>query len=83
MDQRKKHFSFYIPKLKFETRDIFVEEPKPFSQLDSRKLEVKAFGVTIPAFAVEDLIDMKTKVGRDKDLFDIDQLRKKLGRHEG
>jgi hypothetical protein len=70
-------FSFYNPKLKFETIDIFVEEPKPFLQLVSRRLDVKAFGIIIPVVGVEDLIEMKVKAGREKDLFDVAQLRKR------
>lgn len=69
-------FSFYNPQLKFETVDIFVEEPKPFSELSSRKMEVDAFGVKIAVVGIDDLIEMKMKSGRDKDHFDIEQLRK-------
>jgi hypothetical protein len=71
-------FSFNNPKNPFEVVDVFVEEPSPFEQLFRNKIEVQAFQVKIDVIGVEDLIEMKKKAGRDKDLFDIEQLKKKL-----
>ncbi len=68
--------SFYNPKVRFETIDIFVKEPHPFDELVSRRLVVQAFGTIIPVVGIDDLIEMKSRVGRDKDLFDVAQLRK-------
>jgi predicted nucleotidyltransferase len=61
----------------FEVIDVFVQEPKPFSELFGRKLEVKAFGTAIPVIGKLDLIAMKREAGRDKDIFDVKELEKK------
>ena len=75
-EKNMKVFSFIHPKNHFELIDIFVEEPKPFAELEKNRLEVKAFGVTIPVVGIDDLIEMKQKAGRDTDLFDIQQLNR-------
>ena len=69
-------FSYLNPKNPFEIVDIFVQEPKPFSELEKNKLEVQAFGITIPVLGIGDLIEIKQKTGRDTDLFDVQQLKK-------
>lgn len=69
-------FSFIHPQNPFEIIDVFVEEPRPFDELERNKVEVKAFDVTIPVIGLEDLIDMKKKAGRETDLFDVQQLEK-------
>lgn len=60
----------------FETIDIFSQEPAPFDELAGRALQIKVFGVTVPVVGRDDLIAMKKRAGRDKDLFDIAQLEK-------
>lgn len=76
-NKNMKVFSFYHSKNNFEVVDVFVDEPKPFSELYSRRMELNAFGATISVLSKADLIEMKRAAGRDKDLFDIDQLLKK------
>ena len=76
-DKHMKVFSFYHPKNSFEVLDIFIQEPRPFDDLDKNKILIQAFGVQVPVVGVDDLIEMKKEAGRDKDLFDISQLRKK------
>lgn len=69
-------FSFVNPTNLFEVIDVFVREPKPFTEMDGRKTLVSAFGTTIPVVGLDDLIDMKKHAGRDKDIFDAGQLNK-------
>lgn len=71
-------FTFINSKNPMENIDIFASEPKPFNELISRATKVTAFGASINIVGLEDLIEMKEKAGRDKDLFDIQQLKKKL-----
>lgn len=71
-------FSFINPNNPMEIIDIFVREPFPFEKIYGRRKEVKAFGAKIPILGIEDLIKLKRKAGRDKDLYDIRLLRKKL-----
>ncbi len=70
-------FSFIHSLSHYETVDVFIQEPKPFAELYQRRLEVKAFGAIIDVIGKDDLIEMKRLAGRDKDLFDIQQLEKK------
>ena len=70
-------FSFFNPANPFETVDVFVDEPKPFLELERGKLVVEAFGVNINVVGKDDLIEMKRRAGRDKDLFDVSQLVKR------
>lgn len=69
-------FSFVHPKNPFEMIDVFVDEPRPFNELEKNKVEVKAFDVTIPVMGLDDLIAMKREAGRETDLFDVQQLEK-------
>ncbi len=41
-------------------------------------MEVSAFNVVIPVMGVSDLIAMKLSAGREKDLYDVSLLRKKI-----
>lgn len=69
-------FSFIHQKNPFEVIDIFAEEPKPFDELWGARLEVSAFGLKIPVIGKTDLIEMKQKANREKDRFDIAELKK-------
>lgn len=69
-------FSFIHSKHSFEVVDIFIQEPKPFEELYKNRLEVKAFNSVIDVLGKSDLIEMKKDAGRDKDLFDVQQLEK-------
>ena len=71
-------FSFINPDNPYEVIDVFANEPKPFLELEKNKLTVKALGIEIFVLGINDLIEMKQQAGRDKDLYDIKQLRKKL-----
>ncbi len=70
-------FSFIHFKNPFEVVDTFVDEFKPFDELYQRRLSVNAFGIVIDVIGKSDLVEMKKLAGRDKDLFDIQQLEKK------
>lgn len=69
-------FSFLNPKNPFELIDVFVKEPKPFRDLWRRRMDTEAFGFTIRVLGKKDLIDIKRAAGRDKDLFDVKELKK-------
>ena len=70
-------FSFFHPQNQFEIIDVFVDEPKPFDELFTRRTSIRTYGIEIPVIGVEDLKDLKRAAGRDKDLFDLSQLEKK------
>lgn len=70
-------FSYFHPEHPFALIDIFVEEPKPFEQMERNKLIVQAFGVKIPVVGLQDLIALKEQAARPKDLLDIQMLKEK------
>lgn len=69
-------FSFISEQNPYEVIDVFTEEPRPFAELKKNRMMVKAFGIEIPVVGLKDLIEMKKKAGRDRDLYDINQLKK-------
>lgn len=69
-------FSFINPNNPFETVDIFIEEPVPFKDLWKRRHEKVLFGYNIKVLGKKDLIKLKKKAGRAKDIFDIQELQK-------
>lgn len=71
-------FSYVNPNNPMELIDIFVREPFPFEKLYQRRKKVRAFGIVIPVLGVKDLLALKLKAGRDKDLYDIKLLKKKV-----
>jgi predicted homoserine dehydrogenase-like protein len=56
--------------------DIFVKEPKPFKDLWAKRLEVAAFGIKLMVIGKKDLMALKRKAGRAKDVFDLEELKK-------
>ena len=70
-------FSFIHSRNSYEVVDVFVREPKPFAELYAHRLTISAFSSSIEVVGKDDLIEMKRTAGRDKDLFDIQQLKKK------
>lgn len=69
-------FSFNHKSNPLEVIDIFVEEPKPFIELYANRLEVPLGDIMLKVIGKDDLIEMKEKAGRSKDLYDILELRK-------
>jgi hypothetical protein len=69
-------FTFYNPSNPFEIVDVFAKEPFPFERMWKDRTEVKAFGVLLPVVSKKDLIAMKENTGRDRDVFDVEQLKK-------
>lgn len=67
-------FSYINPNNPFELIDIFAEEPLPYTELYKNRLDVNAFGITIPVVGLNDLIKLKQQAGRTKDLFDVKML---------
>lgn len=69
-------FSFNHKSNPLEVIDIFVEEPKPFIELFNSRLEVPFGDIHLKVVGKADLIEMKEKAGRPKDLYDILELKK-------
>jgi len=69
-------FSFVHHRNPFEVIDVFCDEPIPFDELWAERLEVSAFGFTIPVVGKAHLIALKKRANREKDNYDIEQLKK-------
>jgi predicted nucleotidyltransferase len=68
-------FSFFDTSNPVLTVDLFVYEPIPYDDLALRAERMDIDGITVPVCSITDLIDMKKKVARPKDLDDIEHLR--------
>ena len=64
-------FSFWSPVLPATEVDIFVEEPFPFDEAFLRGIRVEVGGANLVVASLEDLLAMKRKAGRPRDLEDI------------
>ena len=68
-------FSLWSPSYPATEVDLFVEEPFDFGETWSRRLEaVLDDGITVHVVGIDDLRDLKARVGRPKDVDDIAQL---------
>jgi predicted nucleotidyltransferase len=68
-------FSFYDPKNTMLIVDVFVREPLPFSELSARAKPIAMNDIVVPVCDIDQLIEIKQKAGRDKDIQDIKYLR--------
>lgn len=69
-------FSFWHPKDPLKHIDIFVEEPIKFDLIAKNIKKVKAGNLIIPLLAIKQLIQLKEKSARDRDIIDISNLKK-------
>lgn len=67
-------FTFMPPNENPLQIDIIIEESLEFYDYMKNKVDKEISGVLIPVVSIDDLITMKKKAGRDKDLFDIEAL---------
>ena len=69
-------FSFHQPDNPLIILDVFVQEPFPFKQMSERSVSFDIGGITVPVCDINDLIEMKLKSARPKDLEDIKYLQR-------
>jgi predicted nucleotidyltransferase len=67
-------FSFFDPRDQVPELDVFVEYPVPFEELFARSVEKTVGGRPVRVASIDDLIGMKRRAGRPKDLEDIEEL---------
>ena len=68
-------FSFFDPHNPVVTVDLFVYEPVPFYELVLRAKRMDIGGIRVPVCSIDDLIGLKMKAARPRDLDDIEHLR--------
>jgi predicted nucleotidyltransferase len=71
-------FSFFDPGNPVVTVDLFVYEPVPFHQLALRAEMLDVGGIAVPVCSIEDLIALKLKAARPRDLDDVEHLQEIL-----
>lgn len=69
-------FSLWSPRFSMTEVDIFVEEPFDFEAAFTRRVTMTLDFGSIPTAAISDLIALKRKAGRPRDLADIVELEK-------
>ena len=68
-------FNMYDPSNPLRSVDLFVQSPVPFEELWSRSQLIELPSGTVRVASIDDLIHMKEKAGRSRDLEDIEALR--------
>ena len=78
---KEKHmlvFSFYDPANPLLIVDLFVHEPIPFKDLSQRAITMDIDGTSVPVCDIADLIDLKRRAARPRDIDDIAHLQELL-----
>lgn len=84
-DKNMKAFTVYNPQNLRETLDVLINFSEQFNQVYERREVMSARGISIPVASLNDIIEMKQKAGRVRDLFDIrglNELRELKGEYK-
>lgn len=76
---KQKHmkvFSVYNPKKDIEHVDILIEKQIDFNRAYKNRKVIKAGSINISVIPIDDLIRLKRKAGRERDIIDIRALMK-------
>jgi hypothetical protein len=79
---RHKHmkaFNFYKSEKSYEEVDIILESPVSFEEANKDALKIRVGTLMLPVISKKNLIKMKRKAGREKDILDIKDI-KRLGK---
>jgi len=71
-------FSFYDPSNPLRIVDLFVHEPIPFKDLSQRAEIMDIDGIAVPVCGIADLIELKRRAARPRDIDDIAHLQELL-----
>lgn len=71
-------FSFYDPSNPLRIVDLFVHEPIPFKDLSQRAVNMNIDGTPVPVCDIADLIELKRRAARPRDIDDIAHLEELL-----
>lgn len=74
--KNKNMLAFCFYKDTGEQVDIIIESPLQYADAIKKAEWVKVDKISLPVIAIDDLIKMKAKTGRDKDKSDVLELRK-------
>lgn len=71
-------FTVYHPQNPMESIDVMIDNAERFDDFLSRKVLMKVGDINIPVISIPDLIYLKEKAGRGRDVIDVQALRKIL-----
>ncbi|MFP3869984.1 MAG: hypothetical protein ACLFVT_03770 [Syntrophobacteria bacterium] len=69
-------FTFIDPRKPFRQIDVFLTNPVSFGEAYARRKELTVGGVTLSVAALDDLIAVKERAGRPRDLEDANHLKR-------
>lgn len=69
-----KAYSFLPPKESLLQIDIIIEESLHFEKFNKKRITKRIDNVSIPIICLDDLIGMKKRANRDKDILDLKSL---------
>ncbi|MFA4843217.1 MAG: nucleotidyl transferase AbiEii/AbiGii toxin family protein [Candidatus Omnitrophota bacterium] len=75
-NKHMKAFNFYKGENSYEEVDIMIDSPVDFRQAIKDAVKVKVGRLMLPVISKNNFIKMKKAAGRDKDLKDIEIIRK-------
>jgi hypothetical protein len=75
LDKNMKAFTFYSENEAIAEIDLLIDSPISYEELKVRAVVFDLEGVGVPVVSVLDLIEMKTKAGRQQDLSDVAHLK--------
>ena len=78
-EKNMKVFSLWHPDLTAFDVDLFVEEPFDFDEVWARRIEVELDSTNASVIGLNDLIELKQKAGRPRDLEDVGALQALIG----
>jgi predicted nucleotidyltransferase len=73
-----KAFNFYSQSLPVAEIDIVIESPIPYNELKDGAVKIEVQGTMVPVVSIHDLIELKTRTGREQDLADVEHLKRVL-----
>jgi len=74
-NKHMKAFNFYKSDNSYEEVDIVIDSVVDFETAYKNSRKIKAGRLTLPVVSPDDLIKMKKKAGREKDLLDIKEIK--------
>ena len=75
-EKNMKAFLISNPENAAEHLDVIIEHPINFTKAYRRRIKINAGNLRMPLIGIDDLIRMKTFAGRQKDLIDIEALKR-------
>jgi len=78
-EKNMKAFSFFHEKEAIGEIDILIDLPAPYEEFRKRAMLFDLEGTKVPVISIQDLIELKSRAGRQQDLSDVQHLKGILG----